>query len=64
MKKLAIHRAAKRAAEVLANMVRPALLPDELREYCREAYRLCRNLIEECGRQAMRDLVRKFPSTN
>ena len=64
MTKRAIHLAAVKAAEALTTMVSPALLRHERRHYYRQAYWLCRTLIEACKRQAVRDLLRSAPSNN
>jgi hypothetical protein len=62
MTKRAIHRAAKKTAELVTNMA--TLLPSERRDYFQEAYRIVLEFVEACHRQAGRECYRIKPSMN
>jgi hypothetical protein len=64
MTKRAIHRAAKKTAQLVTNMASSALLPSERRDYFQEVYRIVLELIQACRRQAGREHYRAKPNMN
>jgi hypothetical protein len=64
MKDRNVCHAAAEAAWRLREMVAPALLRHERKEFYKQALKLCRSLIESCRRQAGREKMRIRPSLN
>jgi hypothetical protein len=59
-----IHDAARAGAQALLDMVAPALLPDERKDFREEAYIVCKAMIEAYQIQVNREAPRLCPSRN